>query len=337
MIMGFSSIFLLSFLGFCLASNGSEYSNEQPTAILVEVDQSGNGDYRKIQDAIDAVKSNNSEQVFILIKPGIYREKIVVPEDKPFITLSGTTKASKTIITWSDSGAIFESPTFTVLGSDFMARYLTFQNEYGSGAKAVALRVSGDRVAFISCRILSHQDALLDDRGRHYYSNCYIEGDTDFICGNAASFFQKCHLHSLARGTGAVTAQRRQSPAEETGFTFVNCKITGVKSAVLGRPWGDYSRVVFAFTYMSNVVLPQGWDDWGSLPKQRTAYYGEYRCYGPGASVSKRVDWSRNLSSQEAQPYLTEEFIGGSAWIRSVPSHFRRIATAVGHHVNGST
>ncbi|XP_075521188.1 putative pectinesterase 11 [Primulina tabacum] len=333
---GFRSIFLLCFLGFCLVSNGSGYSNEQSTAILIEVDQSGNGDYRKIQDAIDAVNSNNSEHVFVLIKPGIYREKIVVPEDKPFITLSGTTNASKTIITWSDSGEILKSPTFSVLGSDFMARYLTIQNEYGSGAKAVALRVSGDRVAFISCRILSHQDTLLDDRGRHYYSNCYIEGDTDFICGNAASFFQKCHLHSLSRGTGAITAQRRQSQAEETGFTFVNCKITGLKSAVLGRPWGAYSRVVFAFTYMSNVILPQGWDNWGNFSKQRTAYYGEYKCYGLGARVFKRVNWSRNLSSQEAEPYLTEEFIGGTPWIRSVPSHFRRIAGAVHHHVNGS-
>lgn len=37
---------------------------------------------------------------------------------------------------------------------------------------------------------MSHQDTLLDDVGRHYYKNCYIEGDTDFICGNAASLFE---------------------------------------------------------------------------------------------------------------------------------------------------
>lgn len=43
------------------------------TAILIRVDQSGNGDFRKIQDAIDAVPSNNSELVFILVKPGTYR------------------------------------------------------------------------------------------------------------------------------------------------------------------------------------------------------------------------------------------------------------------------
>lgn len=51
---------------------------------------------------------------------------MVVPADKPFITLSGT-KASNTIITWSDGGNIFESPTFSVLASDFVGRFLTIQ------------------------------------------------------------------------------------------------------------------------------------------------------------------------------------------------------------------
>lgn len=95
-------------------------------AILVRVDQSGNGDYTKIQDAIDAVPSKNSELVYILIKPGIYKEKVTVPADKPFITISGT-KAAQTVITWNDSENIFECATFTVLASDFVARYLTIQ------------------------------------------------------------------------------------------------------------------------------------------------------------------------------------------------------------------
>ncbi|XWS52687.1 hypothetical protein CRYUN_Cryun11dG0092300 [Craigia yunnanensis] len=171
----------------------ASHRSDAAEAILISVDPSGKGDYRKIQDAIDAVPSNNNEVVFILVKPGIYKEKIVVPADKPFITISGS-EANGTIITWNDSGNIFESPTFSVLASDFVARYLTIQNTYGAGAKAVALRVSGDRVAFFGCRILPYQDTLLDDNGRHYYSNCYIEGAVDFICGNAASLFEVKHI-----------------------------------------------------------------------------------------------------------------------------------------------
>lgn len=48
-------------------------SKDTSTAILIRVDQSGGGDFRKIQEAIDAVPSNNSELVFIWIKPGTYR------------------------------------------------------------------------------------------------------------------------------------------------------------------------------------------------------------------------------------------------------------------------
>ncbi|XP_022727201.1 putative pectinesterase 11 isoform X2 [Durio zibethinus] len=295
---------------------------DMSTAILLRVDQAGNGDFRKIQDAVDAVPSNNSALYFIWVKPGTYREKIVVPGDKPFITLSGT-QASDTIITWSDSGEIFDSATLTVLASDFVGRNLTIQNTYGTSGKAVAMRVSGDRAAFYGCRILSYQDTLLDDAGKHYFSNCYNEGATDFVCGNAASLYERCHLHSLSTGNGSITAQRRISPSENTGFTFLCCKITGIGAAFLGRPWGAYSRVVFALTYMSSVIVPQGWDDWQDQSKHCTVYYGEYKCNGPGADTSKRVQWSHRLSHDEAAPFLTKDIIGGRGWLRPAPTNFK--------------
>ncbi|KAM5583559.1 putative pectinesterase 11 [Rosa sericea] len=319
-----NSVFIALYAFMAISNSQAEGTNTSTSAILITVDQSGKGDYKKIQEAIDSVASNNAELVFIRVKPGVYEEKVMVPADKPFITISGT-KAADTVITWNDSGDIFESPTFSVLASDFIGRYLTIQNTYGAGVKAVALRVSGDRAAFYGCRILSHQDTLLDDTGRHYYNNCYIEGDVDFICGNAASFFEKCHLHSLSVGTGAITAQRRMSPAEDTGFMFFGCKITGVKTAVLGRPWGTYSRVVFAFTYMTSAILPQGWDDWGNSADQlRTVYYGQYKCSGRGATTSKRVEWARDLTSEEVKPFLTKDMIDANAWLRSAPTSFKK-------------
>ncbi|KAM6565043.1 hypothetical protein CsatB_025041 [Cannabis sativa] len=308
---------------FVLASPLVLAEPQSDSAVLLRVDQSGKGDFTKIQDAIDSVPSDNKELVFILVKPGIYKEKVVVPADKPYITISGT-KASVTIITWNDSGDIFDSPTFSVLASDFVGRYLTIQNTYGSGGKAVALRVSGDKAAFYGCRIISVQDTLLDDNGRHYYKNCYIEGATDFICGNAASLFEKCHIHSLAEGTGSITAQRRESPSEETGFVFLGCNISGVRTALLGRPWGSHSRVIFAFSYISSAILPQGWDDWGNSNTHSTVYYGQYKCYGRGSGMSKRVQYARNFTSEEVEPFLTQDFIGGKDWIRPVPTKFTK-------------
>lgn len=56
----------------CLVMSGLNVACAS-SAVLIRVDQSGNGDYTKIQDAIDSVPSNNSVQTFILIAPGLYR------------------------------------------------------------------------------------------------------------------------------------------------------------------------------------------------------------------------------------------------------------------------
>ncbi|RCV26344.1 hypothetical protein SETIT_5G238200v2 [Setaria italica] len=285
--------------------------------LVLTVDQSGRGDHRRIQDAIDAAPANDDSagSVVIRIKPGVYREKVVV--DKPCITLVGTS-ASSTVITWNESWVAAESPTVSVLASDFIAKRLTFQNTFGTSGPAVAMRVAGDRAAFYGCRFVSFQDTLLDDTGRHYYRGCYIEGGTDFVFGNGKALFDKCHLRSTSLVGGAFTAHKRSSELEDTGFSFVGCKLTGlgVGTSILGRPWGPYSRVVVALSYMSSTVRPEGWDDWSDPAKQRTAFYGQYQCYGEGSKTDGRVAWSHDLSQAEAAPFITKVWVGGQEWLR---------------------
>ncbi|KAL0339015.1 UNVERIFIED_CONTAM: putative pectinesterase 53 [Sesamum angustifolium] len=85
----------------------------------------------------------------------------------------------------------------------------------------------GDTAAFVGCKFLGAQDTLYDHSGRHYYKDCYIEGSVDFIFGNGLSLFEECEVHAVAAVTGAVTAQGRSSMLDDTGFSFVNCKVTG--------------------------------------------------------------------------------------------------------------
>ena len=61
---------------------------------------------------------------------------------------------------------------------------------------------------------------------------------------------------------GSVTAHTRSSTSENTGFVFIRGKVYGIGHAFLGRPRGDHSRVVFANTYMSKTVRPEGWSKW---------------------------------------------------------------------------
>ncbi|OQU79378.1 hypothetical protein SORBI_3008G135901 [Sorghum bicolor] len=241
-----------------------------PRPVIVTVDQAGRGHYRTIQEAINAIpaRANNSTSATIArinVNPGIYTEKVVV--NKPGVSLIGRS-ATSTIIQWSGPWDKKHQSEFAlhVLATDFVAANLTFQNPYGREGKgpAVAAKIEGDKAAFYDCRFISFQDTLLDATGRHYYRGCYIQGATDFIFGTGKAFFERCHLHSTSHVGGAFTAQRRCTESENTGFSFYRCELTGtgVATAILGRPWGPYARVVFAQCDMSNAVAPMGWSNW---------------------------------------------------------------------------
>lgn len=137
----------------------------------------------------------------------------------------------------------------------------------------MALRISADTAAFIGCKFIGAQDTLYDHKGRHYFKDCYIQGSVDFIFGDGLSLYENCHLHAKTDSYGALTAQKRESMLEETGFSFVNCKVTGSGALFLGRAWGTFSRVVFAFTYMDRIITPRGWYNWGDKNREMYAIF----------------------------------------------------------------
>lgn len=61
---------------------------------------------------------------------------------------------------------------------------------------------------------------------------------------------------------GSITAQNRPASNEGSGFVFLGGKVYGVNQVYLGRAKGAFSRVVFAKTYLSNTIVPEGWSIW---------------------------------------------------------------------------
>ncbi|KAJ7529280.1 hypothetical protein O6H91_15G042100 [Diphasiastrum complanatum] len=303
-----------------------------PCNYIVVDKRPGLGSYTTVQAAVDSVSYFNFQRVVILIHAGVYREKVVIPNFKPFITFQGE-GSQITVIEWDDTASkigpggqqlgTFYSATVAVNSPYFIAKNITFSNIAPApppgavGGQAVALRISADTAAFYGCQFLGAQDTLYDHEGRHFFRDCYIEGSVDFIFGDGLSLYYNCHLHAISTTVyGAVTAQRRSSPFDDTGFSFVSCKVTGSGALYLGRAWGTFSRVVYAYTYMDPIIVPKGWYNWGDPTREQTVFYGQYRCYGPGANYQGRVAWARELTDLEAQPFLALSFIDGEEWLQ---------------------
>ncbi|KAH6818273.1 Pectin lyase-like superfamily protein [Perilla frutescens var. frutescens] len=323
----------VNFVGNLKHSVFKSAKNKLFPSYTLTVDQNpATGDFTTIQDAIDSLPSVNLVRVVINVHAGLYSEKVTIPQMKSFITIQGA-GADQTIIQWGDTAqtpgpngrplGTYGSATFAVNSPYFIARNITFKNTTpvplpgAIGKQAVAFRISADTAAFVGCKFLGAQDTLYDHLGRHYYKDCYIEGSVDFIFGNGLSLFENCDVHAIAPVTGAVTAQGRSSMLDDTGFSFVNCRVTGSGVLFLGRAWGPFSRVVFAYTYMDNIIIPKGWFNWGDPSREMTVFYGQYKCSGPGANFAGRVSWSRELTDAEAQPFLSLTFIDGSEWINN--------------------
>ena len=234
--MRFSKLFRLLLLPALIAlcpDRVSAARARHPAEIRVTVSPAGNGDFQTIQQAVDHAPPEGDGRLIIAIEPGLYRERVVIPQDRPGVMLLGLgANPSDTVITYGMSaaaaGGTFFSSTVDVQGARFEAANLTIQNSFGPGSQAVALSVHSDRAVVRDCRLLGWQDTLYAASGRQLYKNTYIEGAVDFIFGNARAVFERCEIRSA--GSGYITAQSRVTPGGATGFaTLENSARVGTR------------------------------------------------------------------------------------------------------------
>jgi len=309
----------------------------------VTVAHEGHAEFRTLQDAIDHAPVTGE---VIRIAQGTYREKIHIVE--PGIVLVGTgKKPADVVLSWDDaainSGGTSKSGTVTVDADGFEAENLTIENTWENeharteeGSQAVALLMSSDRAVLDQVRLLGAQDTLYANSrtchanlprdgsapptdtpscqaSRQYFRDCYIEGHVDFIFGDAKAVFDHCELHPRHNPTVMLTAQSKHFPAEDSGYYFLHCRITGENDGdkvVLGRPWRDYSTVVFYDTFVEKPIYPDGWSDWNN--RLKTSMYREYKSHGPGVDGGHRIVDSPRLSRQEEKKLTPRALLSGS-------------------------
>ncbi|MBI1175819.1 pectin esterase [bacterium] len=313
----FPKLLILLILLGQFANSLSAQNPGYATNITVALD--GSGDFQSLQAAIDACKSFPDVPITIHLRPGTYHEKVCVYSWNPKLTILGENR-EKTVISFDDSfdrigkgrNSTFHTYTLKVDADDFRLENVTVENTAGPVGQAIALHVEGDRCAFVNCKFKGNQDTvyLAGEHSRDYFSNCYIEGTTDFIFGEATAWFESCEIHAKADSflTAASTAQRNPH-----GFVFNRCRVTtaaGLKEVYLGRPWRKFARTVFLRCTMSGAIAPEGWKAWSNADKKDTTFYGEFDSQGPGAKPDQRVDWSHQLSNVEAANYTMDKVLG---------------------------
>ena len=304
-------VILLSFLTLlnCLLA---QTSNPQQYKYVFTVAKDGTGDYKYIQDAIDAMRVFPLAPITLYIKNGVYNEKIELPANNTDVTFIGES-VDKTIITFNDYSGRGKLNTFTsytakISGNRFAAENITFINAAGPVGQAVALYIDADKAVFKNCRFIGNQDTIYagGELSRQYFLNCFIEGTTDFIFGPATAVFQNCTIR--AKSNSYITAANTPE-GKRFGFVFLDCKITAdssVSKLYLGRPWRAFSKTVFVRCELPGQIAPDGWDNWGNPENEKTAYYAEYKNTGPGSGTKQRVSWSTQLTDKEAKEYIPE-------------------------------
>lgn len=337
--------------------------------------------FTSVSDALRSIPEDSQNPVTIFIEPGIYHEKITI--DRAFVTLEGTGQSSEdTVLTYDDYANIvmedgmkmgtFRSYSVFIDAHDVTLKNLTIENDSGDSVthgQAIALYADGDRLIVDSCRLIGHQDTLFTGplppkeiqkngfigpkqyapriNGRHYYKNCYICGDVDFIFGSATAYFENCTIESLKRfedeadesvssmakagiesvnGTdksdnksriqGYVTAASTPE-GQAYGYVFSKCRLVSDEcltgTVYLGRPWREYAKTVFVDCSFGKHIHPELFHDWNKENARDTVFYAVGGCAytemqnGEKAAATEAADEAVGWAVFEAVPLFSQK------------------------------
>ncbi|MEU1453970.1 pectinesterase family protein [Streptomyces avermitilis] len=330
-----------------------------PAARLTEqtlyVHPGGLGDHTTVQAAVTA--AGGTSQAFstgggsgrtLVLAPGVYRETVAVSVARTEMTWIGASGDPRDVVIVYDNAAGTPKPgggtygttgsaTTTVQADGFTARSITFANDFLradhpeiTGTQAVAIKVQGDRSAFLGCRFLGHQDTLYADSmalgtyARQYYRDCYVEGDVDFVFGRATAVYERCHFRTLNRTDlagapyGFVFAPSTAA-ANPRGYLVTRGRVTsGAPDAYykLARPWVPSSDTTARpMLTIRDTRLAAGIDAVAPYTNMSDSYpwqsqrFAEYRNSGPGAEAT--VPENRpQLTRGEAGSATREAYLG---------------------------
>jgi pectinesterase len=223
--------------------------SDTPTTLKPDiiVAANGGGNFKTIQAALQSVPRSNQERKIILVKNGLYREKVRV--DASFITLRGESRQG-TRLEFSQIEDDFNKNKDDLgravinvnKASDFVLENLTAANT----AEDVNLHEfvifgTGDRTVILNCDLLSEgADTVAlwqTQKGRYYHAGCHFRGSSDYLCPRGWCYVTNCTFYGTKKG-GSATWHDGSSDADKK-LVLRNCKFDGVEGWKLGRHQTD--------------------------------------------------------------------------------------------------
>ncbi|PBK81325.1 pectinesterase-like protein [Armillaria gallica] len=303
-------------------------------AAVVRGSGTKSGEYSTVQAAVNSLPNDETARVIFIYAGKTYSEQVYI-DRKGKTTIMGQT--SDTSSYTGNTVTITHSSTLGTAGTDDLTETLRVHKDdfalYNANVKntmrltngqALALSAYGSNQGYYGVGFYSYQDTVLAETGNQFYGSCYIEGAVDYIFGQyARAYFHKNMIASV--GAGAITASGRTSSSGTSLFVINKATITTSSSAktslqgkvYLGRPWGNYARVVYTSCSLGNLINGAGWEQWSSSsPNTDHVTFAEYESIGSGASGT-RASFSTKLSSTSG--YTISDDLGSdyANWVDS--------------------
>jgi pectinesterase len=254
--------YIYSVIALVLLMNGAVRAGVVKTIVVAKT---GKADFRTIQGAINSLTDTAATPRKIVIKNGVYDEKIYI--EKHNIILEGESMEG-VIITQAiarDEWRCLHNDdwgvaTINVDANDITLENLTVKNSFGfdwksditincpqdTVAKEKKLRKDGHQMALrtmnatrlkaINCHFVAFGGDTVSpwnvEDGMFYFKDCVMEGGVDFYCPRGWAYAENC---KFITHTGPAAIWHDGSKHEDSKTVLKNCSFEGYDGFKLGR------------------------------------------------------------------------------------------------------
>jgi pectinesterase len=326
----FFSLYVLAAL--CGTALGASRTSPPAGAVIVRAGTTTAGEFSTVSLAVNSLPDDSSART-IFIFPGTYTEQVNITRTGPLTIFGSTTDTTtylqNTVIiqfglSLLTAGSDDISGTLRIHKNDFKMYNVNVMNTFGQGSQAIAISQYGTRVGLYACGFFGFQDTVLVEQGTQVFLKGFIQGATDFIFGQRGeAYFERNTIAVTA--PGFVTASGRTSN-DNTSYVFnLNTIVLGSGAAsdtagryFLGRPWGDFAKVIFKNTVIDAVLNNTVWSIWEvGNPQTDNVFFADFNSTGPGIAGAMRAPFSTELTASQAAAYDISSAVGSdyATWV----------------------